>query len=416
MIDYQRRAPQPWSIASCAPTRSHDDRLLEAFLAVPRERFVPEHLRGIAYIDEDIPLGGGRYLIEPMVLGRLLQLAAIAPGERRARYRRGNGLCDGASWRASPRASSRSRPRSASWPRRGRVSANSNAPMSPSFKDRSRPAIPPARPMRDPHQRRRRRRARRDRAAAAPGGRLVTVLKRGAGMGQAVLATEVGGILSHRPVFDAAHADAAGFPGGAGLRILRRGSGRSESPRGFVMRACFLLPWVSASPSSSPARAPAQRRSSRPWARPMTTIRSSCRSAQPCARPMKACRRRWRDGGPPCWSTGAVGREQYENTPGVLGSPAPPNMMITPETIDLNITQPVYQGGQTVAKTAAAEAMVQGRARPHRRRPKRRCSSLSCRAITTFCATRRWSSSTSTTSKCCAASSRRPTISSASAR
>jgi len=65
----------------------------------------------------------------------------------------------------------------------------------------------------------------------------------------------------------------------------------------------------------------------------------------------------WR---PTVLATGAVGREQYENTPGVLGSPAPPNMMITPETIDLNITQPVYQGGQTVAKTAAAEAMVQG--------------------------------------------------------
>ena len=53
--------------------------MLEAFLAVPRERFVPPALRGIAYVDEDIPLGGGRYLMEPMVLARLLQLAAIGP-------------------------------------------------------------------------------------------------------------------------------------------------------------------------------------------------------------------------------------------------------------------------------------------------------------------------------------------------
>jgi len=48
-------------------------------LAVPRERFVPAPLRGIAYVDEDIPLGGGRYLMEPMVLGRLLQTARSGP-------------------------------------------------------------------------------------------------------------------------------------------------------------------------------------------------------------------------------------------------------------------------------------------------------------------------------------------------
>lgn len=33
----------------------------------------------MAYIDEDIPLGNGRYLPEPMVLARLIQEAAIAP-------------------------------------------------------------------------------------------------------------------------------------------------------------------------------------------------------------------------------------------------------------------------------------------------------------------------------------------------
>jgi protein-L-isoaspartate(D-aspartate) O-methyltransferase len=58
-----------------------DEAVLAGFLAVPRERFVPPHLAGIAYVDEDIPLGGGRYLMEPMVLARLLQLAEIAPGD-----------------------------------------------------------------------------------------------------------------------------------------------------------------------------------------------------------------------------------------------------------------------------------------------------------------------------------------------
>jgi protein-L-isoaspartate(D-aspartate) O-methyltransferase len=55
----------------------NDPAVLDAFLTVPREAFVPEALQGIAYVDEDLPLGGGRYLLEPMVLARLIQAAAI---------------------------------------------------------------------------------------------------------------------------------------------------------------------------------------------------------------------------------------------------------------------------------------------------------------------------------------------------
>ena len=50
-----------------------DQRVLDAFLGVPREQFVPKSLRGIAYVDEDISVGGGRWLVEPMVLARLIQ-------------------------------------------------------------------------------------------------------------------------------------------------------------------------------------------------------------------------------------------------------------------------------------------------------------------------------------------------------
>lgn len=52
-----------------------DTALLEAFEAVPREAFVPERLCGIAYVDEDIPLGNDRFVIEPMIMARLLQAA-----------------------------------------------------------------------------------------------------------------------------------------------------------------------------------------------------------------------------------------------------------------------------------------------------------------------------------------------------
>lgn len=56
-----------------------DDRIAQALLSVPRENFVPKSLRGVAYLDEDIPLENGRFLMEPVIFGRLLQAAAIAP-------------------------------------------------------------------------------------------------------------------------------------------------------------------------------------------------------------------------------------------------------------------------------------------------------------------------------------------------
>jgi len=58
-----------------------DPRIIEAFEAIPREMFVEEAKRGFAYVDEDLELVPGRYLMEPMVLARLLQTAAAEPGD-----------------------------------------------------------------------------------------------------------------------------------------------------------------------------------------------------------------------------------------------------------------------------------------------------------------------------------------------
>jgi len=52
--------------------------LIEAMMTVPRERFVPPALADQAYSDGDIPLGGGRVLIKPMVLAKLLQVAKVS--------------------------------------------------------------------------------------------------------------------------------------------------------------------------------------------------------------------------------------------------------------------------------------------------------------------------------------------------
>lgn len=59
------------------PNRVTDPRIIAAFGAVPREPFVPEAYRGAAYLDEDIEVKPGRYVMEPMVLARLIGLARL---------------------------------------------------------------------------------------------------------------------------------------------------------------------------------------------------------------------------------------------------------------------------------------------------------------------------------------------------
>ncbi len=61
--------------------RVTDARVIDALRDVPRERFVPNRLKGVAYVDEDIEIAPGRFLMEPMVFARLLQAARIKPNE-----------------------------------------------------------------------------------------------------------------------------------------------------------------------------------------------------------------------------------------------------------------------------------------------------------------------------------------------
>ncbi|MBB6307605.1 protein-L-isoaspartate O-methyltransferase family protein [Xanthobacter tagetidis] len=64
-----------------------DHRIIAAMLEIPRERFVPASLKSLAYIDDDLQIraaGSGavpRFLLEPMILARLVQLADIEAGE-----------------------------------------------------------------------------------------------------------------------------------------------------------------------------------------------------------------------------------------------------------------------------------------------------------------------------------------------
>jgi len=55
--------------------------VLDAFRKVPRENFVPEHLRGQVYADEDLPLGKGQFLMDPSVLARMIEAVEIRPDD-----------------------------------------------------------------------------------------------------------------------------------------------------------------------------------------------------------------------------------------------------------------------------------------------------------------------------------------------
>jgi protein-L-isoaspartate(D-aspartate) O-methyltransferase len=61
--------------------RIDEPRLIAAMGEIPRELFCPPALRGCAYGDEDIDLGDGRHLIEPLALAKLIQAAAPRAGD-----------------------------------------------------------------------------------------------------------------------------------------------------------------------------------------------------------------------------------------------------------------------------------------------------------------------------------------------
>ena len=59
-----------------------DAAVLEAMNSVPREHFVPEEVRPLAYADRSLAIGDGRFLPAPAVLAKLLTQMAPRKGER----------------------------------------------------------------------------------------------------------------------------------------------------------------------------------------------------------------------------------------------------------------------------------------------------------------------------------------------
>lgn len=68
MIEQQIR---PWDVL--------DPAVLELLGRMRREDFVPPALRGVAFVDEELPLPGGELMLAPRVEARLLQGARLTP-------------------------------------------------------------------------------------------------------------------------------------------------------------------------------------------------------------------------------------------------------------------------------------------------------------------------------------------------
>ncbi len=64
------------------PNKVTDPRIIAAMLDLPRDAFLPAALASRAHADDDVALPGGRVLIQPMMIAKLLQLLGLRDGDR----------------------------------------------------------------------------------------------------------------------------------------------------------------------------------------------------------------------------------------------------------------------------------------------------------------------------------------------
>jgi protein-L-isoaspartate(D-aspartate) O-methyltransferase len=60
----------------------HHARVLDAMGTVPREAFVPDEYRGLAYGDGALPIAGGQTISQPYIVARMTELLDPRPGDR----------------------------------------------------------------------------------------------------------------------------------------------------------------------------------------------------------------------------------------------------------------------------------------------------------------------------------------------
>jgi protein-L-isoaspartate(D-aspartate) O-methyltransferase len=74
------------------PCEVIDEHVLKALGRVPREAFIPEAYRGLAFADVAIPLPEGQFMMKPLQEARMLQALALQTGERVLEIGTGSGF------------------------------------------------------------------------------------------------------------------------------------------------------------------------------------------------------------------------------------------------------------------------------------------------------------------------------------
>jgi len=193
------------------PNKVTDERVINAFASIRRELFVPERLHAVAYSDDDLPLGKGRYLMAPMVAARLLQAAEVARNDNALVVGAGVGyeaallalLCRGVV----------ALEQDSELARQGRAALVEHRIATVNFVEDAQAQASRVRSAYDvilfggaiaeiPPE---------IAGQLAEGGRMVGVVKRDNGPGRATLTTRTGGILAARVMFDAATPLLPGF-------------------------------------------------------------------------------------------------------------------------------------------------------------------------------------------------------------
>ena len=57
----------------------YDDRVLDAMMAIPRERFLPAEVREAAYDDRALPIGHGQTISQPFIVAYMTHQLALTP-------------------------------------------------------------------------------------------------------------------------------------------------------------------------------------------------------------------------------------------------------------------------------------------------------------------------------------------------
>lgn len=77
-----RRRVKLWWFRNYSQTGVVTETVMDAYRATPRENFVPRDRGSACYIDETVDLGNGKYLLEPMIHGLLVENAEITASDK----------------------------------------------------------------------------------------------------------------------------------------------------------------------------------------------------------------------------------------------------------------------------------------------------------------------------------------------